>query len=74
MATTTETNVHSRARASVGHDRASASAAILLRLAAAYLWNENLSWKNPPDFGKSDGGGLLLTVVLNDEVGAGFRR
>jgi len=58
MATTTEANVHSRARVSVAHDRATASAAILLRLAAAYLWYENLSWKNPPDFGKSDGSGL----------------
>ncbi len=58
MATTTEANVHSRARVSVAHDRATTSAAILLRLAAAYLWYENLSWKNPPDFGRSDGHGL----------------
>jgi len=58
MATTTEANVDGRAHVSVAHDRATAGAAILLRLAAAYLWYENLSWKNPPDFGKSDGGGL----------------
>lgn len=51
MATTTEANVHDRARVLVAHDRATASAAILLRLAAAYLWYENRSWKNPPDFG-----------------------
>ncbi len=37
MATTTEANVHSWARVSVAHDRATAGAAILLRLAAAYL-------------------------------------
>lgn len=58
MAATTGSNVHSRARVSVADDRATASAAILLRLAAAYLWYENLSWKNPPDFGMSDGSGL----------------
>ena len=37
MATTTEANVHSRARVSVAHDRAIAGAANPLRLAAAYL-------------------------------------
>ena len=37
MATTTEANVHCRARVSVAHDRATPGAAILLRLAAAYL-------------------------------------
>jgi len=43
MATTSEAQVHSRARFSVAHDRATAGAAILLRLAAAHLWYENLS-------------------------------
>lgn len=42
----------------VAHDRATVVAAVVLRLVAAYLWFDNLSWKNPPDFGQSDKGGL----------------
>jgi thiosulfate dehydrogenase [quinone] large subunit len=58
MTTTSAPKVGQPAGLSVAHDRATMVAALVLRLAAAYLWYENLSWKNPPDFGQSDGGGL----------------
>ncbi len=58
MTTTSAPKVGRPAGLSVAHDRATMVAGLVLRLAAAYLWYENLSWKNPPDFGKSDGGGL----------------
>ncbi|MBK8437594.1 MAG: DoxX family membrane protein [Austwickia sp.] len=32
--------------------------ALVLRLAVAYLWIENLDWKVPPDFGQGDRAGL----------------
>ena len=58
MTTTSATEVGRPAGFSVAHDRATMVAGLVLRLAAAYLWYENLSWKNPPDFGQSDRGGL----------------
>ncbi len=58
MTTTSAPKLGRPARLSVAHDRATMVAGLVLRLAAAYLWYENLSWKNPPDFGQSDGGGL----------------
>lgn len=59
MTTTTDgRQVERSTGTSVAHDRATRVVALVLRLAAAYLWYENLSWKNPPDFGQSDGSGL----------------
>jgi len=58
MTTTSAPKIERTSGVSVAHDRATVVAGIVLRLAAAYLWYENLSWKNPPDFGQSDGSGL----------------
>lgn len=61
MTTATAPRAERTSGMSVAHDRATITVGVVLRLAAAYLWYENLSWKNPPDFGKSDGGGLTVT-------------
>lgn len=58
MTTTREPRVAEPAPVRVAHDRATAVAALVVRLTAAYLWFDNLSWKNPPDFGQTDKGGL----------------
>ena len=58
MTTTSAPRAERTTGVSVAHDRATLVAGVVLRLAAAYLWYENLSWKNPPDFGQSTGGGL----------------
>ncbi len=38
--------------------RAARWSMLLVRLAVAYLWIENLDWKVPPDFGQADRAGL----------------
>lgn len=38
--------------------RAARWSMLVLRLAVAYLWIENLDWKVPPDFGQADRSGL----------------
>lgn len=58
MTTTSESRAAQVTGVRVAHDRATAVVAVVLRLTAAYLWFDNLSWKNPPDFGQSDKGGL----------------
>ena len=59
MTTTTSTpRVDHTGGPSTAHDWATRVVGVALRLAVAYLWYENLSWKNPPDFGQSDGSGL----------------
>ncbi len=58
MTTTSAPRTERTSGTSAAHDRATITAGVVLRLAAAYLWYENLSWKNPPDFGQSTGGGL----------------
>lgn len=57
MTTTTDHTVRP-STTGVAHDRATTLAAVVLRLVAAYLWFDNLSWKNPPDFGQTDKAGL----------------
>ncbi len=58
MAITSDRIVERPVGAWVAHDWVTALVAVVLRLAAAYLWYDNLSWKNPPDFGKNDNAGL----------------
>jgi hypothetical protein len=58
VATTSAPRTARTSGMSVAQDRATVAAGVVLRLAAAYLRYENLSWKNPPDFGQSTGGRL----------------
>lgn len=41
-------------------DRAARWVTLVLRLAVAYLWFNNLEWKVPPDFGQADRSGLWV--------------
>ncbi len=42
------------------HDRATAISAVVVRVAVALLWLDNLSWKTPPNFGSNDDSGLYF--------------
>jgi len=42
------------------HDRATSVSAVIVRLAVALLWLDNLSWKTPPNFGSDDNSGLYF--------------
>lgn len=58
MTTTTKPRAADPAKVDVAHDRLTSVAAVVLRLTAAYLWYDNLSWKKPPDFGRNGKTGL----------------
>ena len=42
------------------HDRATAASAVIVRVAVALLWLDNLTWKTPPNFGSDDNSGLYF--------------
>lgn len=47
----------------LARDRFAQASALVLRLAMALMWYQNLSWKVPPEFGASDNSGLAGYVA-----------
>jgi thiosulfate dehydrogenase (quinone) large subunit len=67
MAATTrdnDTDLASRRVNVLADDAVGRGAALLVRLIAAALWLDNLSWKVPPDFGRNDNAGLYFFTHL----------